>query len=1351
MRSVGTRFLLPVGMLTALFAAFVVYRAYMESQRHTDRLIREQAALAMKFNLAIRDYAGEKIRPAMERLLDRDQFDPETMSTSFISRSIFDKVRKDFPDYLVRFASDQPRNPVNAATADELRMIDFFRKNPEVKERVERLTIEGRPYLVYFTPKWMKQECLRCHGDPKDAPAELLARYGAAASFHRKAGDVAGLDTVAIPLDTLRAGIAEDFWEQLLFFIAGIVVLFGALIALFRFVVTGRLEDMASHFRTIAEHPDSGSLTPLAVRGNDEIAVAGDAFNRLVEHLRVAHTSLEAKVEARTAELTRMNEELQRENEERRRAEAVLAETEARYRLIAENASDVIWLFDLAQNRFTYVSPSVEHLRGFTPEEVVQQSLQEALEEESFRLVTENLPHRITALEAGDENARVVTVEVDQKGKDGRVVPTEAATTLVTDGTGKVTQLLGVTRSIHERKQAEKALRESEERFRTIFEKGQVGIVRVANDGAFLQANPAFCAILGYGAAEILSLNVDTVTHPEDRAQSREEMLALFQHRRSHVHLDIRYLRKDGGVVWAHTTAAWIFDSEARPLYGVAMIQDITERKRAEVAVRASEEKYRRLHETLMDAFVIVEMDGRIREFNHVYQDMLGYSEDELYTLTYRDLTPEKWHAVEEEIVREQVLRWGHSEVYEKEYLRKDGSVFPVELRTVLSRDASGKPAAMWAIIRDISERKRVAAALAESEWRFRSLFESMTEGVALHELVYAASGEPVDYRVIDVNPAFERHVGIPAAQARNRLASELYGSGQPPFLDQYKVVATERVGLSFEVSFPSLGRDFHISAFSPSRNWFATVFEDITERKRAEAELQRSAQEIEDLYSNAPCGYHSLDRNGVFSRVNDTELRWLQYRRDELINKREFPDLITADSREAFGKSLPLLEAAGTVSDLELEMVRKDGTTLPVLLSAIAVFDAEGRPVGSRATVFDMTERKRAEEERNRLEAQIQQAQKLESLGVLAGGIAHDFNNLLMAIIGNADLALQDISDVSPARPMLEEIDKTAHRAAELCKQMLAYSGKGHFIIKPINLSELVREMSHMLSISISKKAVLRQHLADNLPSVEADATQIRQVIMNLIINASEAIGDRSGVISVATDLVVCDEQYLQSRPCREPFQGGRCVCLEVKDTGCGMAPNIQERIFDPFFTTKFTGRGLGLAAVLGIVRGHNGTIDVSSEPGKGTTFRVFLPALDEPAQSIHELTPMTTRWQGAGTVLLVDDEDNIRSLGRRMLERLGFDVLTAGNGLEALKIFRTHEAPIRCVLLDLTMPHMDGEETFLELQRINPDVCVIMSSGYDELEIVNRFDGKGLAGFIQKPYRSANLTAVLRRVLGD
>ena len=519
---------------------------------------------------------------------------------------------------------------------------------------------------------------------------------------------------------------------------------------------------------------------------------------------------------------------------------------------------------------------------------------------------------------------------------------------------------------------------------------------------------------------------------------------------------------------------------------------------------------------------------------------------------------------------------------------------------------------------------------------------------------------------------------------------------------------------------------------------------------RQAHEALRLSEERYRSLFSSNNdavfvCGVAADGMPDYFTEVNDIACQRLGYAREELLRMRP-ADVEGQEGWERFGRVIVPRLRADRRAVWEGVHVHKDGHTFPVEIST-NLFNHDGK-LTAVTTVRDLTERRKAEDERRKLEAQMQQAQKLESLGILAGGIAHDFNNLLTAILGHANLALMDLGPNSLARDSLVEIEKASGRAAELCRQMLAYAGKGRFILEPVNLSRLVEELAHLLQVSISKKVQLRRQLSGGLPAIQADPAQLRQVAMNLVINASEAIGDAEGVITITTGVVQCGEDPMCVGGLVDPPRPGLHVYLAVADTGCGMDAETRARIFDPFFTTKFAGRGLGLAAVLGIVRSHRGTLNVESEPGRGTTFRVLFPACARnvtPAGSGGSLPP----WSGTGTVLLVDDEEPVRIVAGRMLERCGFGVIHARDGREALELFRAHAPEIACVLLDLAMPRMDGEETFRELRRIQPNVRVVLASGYSDQEIAQRFQSSGLAGLIEKPYHLEALGAKLREVL--
>jgi PAS domain S-box-containing protein len=531
---------------------------------------------------------------------------------------------------------------------------------------------------------------------------------------------------------------------------------------------------------------------------------------------------------------------------------------------------------------------------------------------------------------------------------------------------------------------------------------------------------------------------------------------------------------------------------------------------------------------------------------------------------------------------------------------------------------------------------------------------------------------------------------------------------------------------------------------------YFLTVVQDTNERKEAEELLHRSEERYRLLFRSINdavfvCGVGDDRLPGRFIEVNDIACERLGYTREELLSMRPMDVEGPAEWAAFQEQVIPRLRSDRRAVWEGLH-VHKDGHRIPVEIST-NLFGYEGKLVAV-TTVRDLTERKRSEQKQRELEVQMQQAQKLESLGILAGGIAHDFNNLLTAILGHANLALMDLAPESPVRDSLREIDKASGRAAELCRQMLAYAGKGRFVVEPINLSRLIEELAHLLRVSISKKVLLRCHLAEGLPAIEADPAQLRQVAMNLVINAAEAIGATEGIIAISTGVRQCDKEYLRGNHLIEELAPGQYVFLEVADTGCGMDAETRRRIFDPFFTTKFAGRGLGLAAVLGIVRSHQGMLKVESEPGRGTTFRVLFPAVARSVVSAE--SGENPPWRGTGTVLLVDDEESVRNVAGRMLERCGFKVIRAGDGREAVERFRTQAAEIVCVLLDLAMPRMDGEETFRELRRIKPDVRVVLATGYSDQEIAERFCSAGLAGFIEKPYRVEALSAKLRAVLG-
>jgi len=532
-----------------------------------------------------------------------------------------------------------------------------------------------------------------------------------------------------------------------------------------------------------------------------------------------------------------------------------------------------------------------------------------------------------------------------------------------------------------------------------------------------------------------------------------------------------------------------------------------------------------------------------------------------------------------------------------------------------------------------------------------------------------------------------------------------------------------------------------------------AELMSNIAKLEQSGEALRESEAFILAVMDHLPIGIavNSVDPAVSFSYMNDNFPKCYRTTRAALADPNGFWEAVYEDPefREEIKKKVLDDCASGDPARMRwlgVPITRKGEET--TFVSAMNT-PIPGKPL-MISTVWDVTEHKRAEEERRKLDRKVQHAQRLESLGMLAGGIAHDFNNILMAVLGHAELTMVKLSPESPARGALGEIITAARHAADLCRQMLTYSGRTPSTLAKIGLRELVEEMAHLLKTAVSKKAILNLNLGHDLLPIQGDPSQIRQILMNLIINASEAIGDRSGVITVSVGATRCDSAYLESTELGDAIPPGLYMHLEVADTGSGMDARTRARIFEPFFSTKFTGRGLGLAAVMGIVRAHKGALKVYSEPGKGTAFKILFPALTEGqgAARSSESSPLAD-WRGKGTILLVDDEESLIALGGRMLEHLGFTALTAADGLQAVELYRERWKEIDLVLMDLTMPHMDGGEAFGELRQVNPDVLVILSSGYSRDDIAGRFAGKNLAGVLQKPYTLARLTEALSAVM--
>jgi two-component system, cell cycle sensor histidine kinase and response regulator CckA len=803
-------------------------------------------------------------------------------------------------------------------------------------------------------------------------------------------------------------------------------------------------------------------------------------------------------------------------------------------------------------------------------------------------------------------------------------------------------------------------------------------------------------------------------------------------------------LRKDGSSFPVLIYAVPI-QREGRIVGSRGVFIDISDRKRSEEAFHRAKDYAENLIRTANAIVVVLDANGSIQVFNEAAERITGYSWAELKdrnwfeTLCPKDRYPDVWE------VFSRVQAGLLPKNVENPILTKSG-----EERYILWQnneiEEQGRIVGTISFGIDITERKRSSDDLRERQARLDSLFRAAPIGI----------GVVVDRVIIEVNDRVSEMTGYSKEELVGQSARMLYATDQ-----EFDFVGHEKyrqIALNGSGSVDTRWRrkdgtmvDIHLSsaplvAGDLSCGVTFTAL-DITERRRGEDALRESEKKYRRLIEMLQEGIWMIDADARTTFVNRRMAEMLGYTAEEMLGKHLF-SFMDGDGMEECKRLLDR-RFRGIEEQHDFEFLRKDGERIFVRIETAPITDENGVIVGALAGVQDQTERKLAEDERRLFETRIRESQKLESLGMLAGGVAHDFNNILLAIQGNLEFAVESLPPEAPARESLVEVERAAKRAADLCRQLLAYSGKGRFAIGSLSLARAIEETARMLAVSISKKAELKFDLAPDLPLIEADETQIRQVLMNLIINASEALGEESGTISIAAGTMRCDRARLNEMTNGEQLPEGHYVFLEVADTGSGMDEETRRKIFDPFFTTKSAGRGLGLPVTLGIVRGHGGAIGIRGEPGKGTAFRLVFPASASTNEHIEERPASSADWRGSGTVLLVDDEEMVRSVAKRMLEHLGFDVLLAPNGAEALEIFRARAGTISCVILDLTMPRMDGIETLAALRRVSRDVKVMLSSGYSEHEISRRFSGKGFSGFLEKPYRLSELGGKLRDAL--
>jgi PAS domain S-box-containing protein len=936
-------------------------------------------------------------------------------------------------------------------------------------------------------------------------------------------------------------------------------------------------------------------------------------------------------------------------------------------------------------------------------------------------------------------------------------------------------------------------------RYFDLYDLAPVGYLTLDGQGCAEEANLTAAALLGVSREDLVGKTFAGFIARQDHG-AYDDLRARLSKTGMPQTCEVRMLRKGSSEFWVRIECSPLGSSVGDATGSRCVISDISDRRRADI-------NERRLESIFRAAPIGIGLVRRrvIMEVNDTLCRMTGYSRFELIGQNSRMLYPsqedfeyvgrEKYRQIEEEGSGSVETRWR----------RKSGEILGILLRST-PVDPQDIAAGVTFTALDITERKRAEAGL-HRQLRFEQMVAALASrliGAGANDLDRAVAdalrdmGEffaadrcyvfrfDPDGEHFDVSHEWCRegttvqmqHLqNVPLRnfpwfreqmETQSYLAIDDVAALPPQAQAEKSEFESQDIVSMLLFPFHKSGRVAYMLGFDCCRNrtrWeedriglvkvVADILGDAFERAVLESDLRTQIAETDQALALVEATFDAVpDIIGV----QDEQHRIVRYNKAGYTFLGKTPSEVTGRKcYQLIGRTRPCRPCAtalalktGRPSSMERFVAELN---LWMEVRAYPVRGEGGKTTRVVEHLRDITEQKRVEDERRQLERQIHQTQRLESLGVMAGGIAHDFNNILAAILGQAELALDGSATEADVRSSMESVRLAATRAAGLCREMLAYAGRSSFECEPVHFKGLVEEMAELLRSSISKSIDLQLNLADDLPPVEADPSQMRQIVMNLIINASQAMGESEGVITVSTRFRQCGEEDFIAMAPLSNLPAGPYVFLEVADTGQGMDAATRARIFEPFFTTKPTGRGLGLAAVMGIVRSLGGMLKVYSEPGSGSLFRIALPAMKSAGDSVVSPSDgadaADESWRGRGAVLLADDEAALLTLGSLMLRRLGFEVVAAKDGVEAVEALRRRKTDIVLALLDLTMPRMSGMETCVALREISPDLPVVMSSGYSASEVAEKMGDRSVSGIIQKPFTLSQLRECLRTVL--
>jgi PAS domain S-box-containing protein len=1022
---------------------------------------------------------------------------------------------------------------------------------------------------------------------------------------------------------------------------------------------------------------------------------------------------------------------------EHKRTEVMLRQSEEKYRTILENIEDAYFEVDIAGN-FTFFNDSVCRMLDYSKDELMGMNNQQYTDQENAKKMYQAF-NRVFRTGEPTKGFDWVIIR-----KDGTKRYIETSVSLIKNLSGQPTGFRGIVRDITERRRAEETLRLSEEKYRTLVEESFDGIF-IQKGPKIIFANQRLHEMLGYVNSELEGMDHWLVYHPDYQDLTRERARARMRGEKVPSQYEVKLQRKDGSSFDGEINARKImFGNEP----GIQVwVRDITERKRAEKALRESEERYRNILSNIEDGYYEVDIAGNFTFFNNSLCKILGYPEEEMLGMNnrvYMDKETERrvYQAYNQVYTTGEPLK-----AFGYKIIGKDGTERFLESHVSLLKNEKGERIGFRGIARDMTERKQAEEVLRKSEEEFRLTFENAKDAI-----VWA---DPEAGVIIKCNKEAETLLG--------KKKEEIIGSHQttlhPPQKAEYytnmfkrhiehKGVAddeAEVITKSGKIKPVNITASLTLVGGKPI---IQGIFRDITERKQAEEALRESEERYRTILENIEDGYYEVDLPGNFAFFNDSLCRMLGYSRDEMIGMGNQHYTDEENRKKLFQAFNEVYRTGKPAKGFDWEVIKKDGTKVFGEVSVSLIKDSKGQSIGFRGIARDITERKRSEQEMAALQEQLRQSQKMEAVGQLAGGIAHDFNNLLTIIKGYSQLSLLDLKENDPLWGNIQEIQKATQRATDLTRQLLAFSRRQILDLKVLDLNTLLKDLEKMLHRIIGEDIELTTLLTENLGRVRIDHGQFEQMILNLAVNARDAIPS-GGKLTIETANVVLDEEYAHTHISVTP---GAYVRLSVSDTGVGISLEVKEKVFEPFFTTKEKGKGtgLGLSTVYGIVKQSGGNIWVYSEPSYGTTFKIYLPRVEEDLDTLHGRDESDFLPRGGETVLLVEDEPSVRDLAHRLLNQQGYKVLEAANGEEALHVAQEHAGEkIHLLLTDVVMPRMGGKELADQLKILRPDIKVLYASGYTDNAIVHHGVLERGTHFLQKPFSPSGLVRKVREVL--